>query len=126
MLRKKFNLRRRKKKNRSAKVFSRLQSMLLWFIISTLAIPVLSTGYINLATYSDRYSSSAQVPFEDVAIVFGAGLSVDGTPSPMLADRVQSAVKLYQKDRIHKLLMTEDNSAISYNEVRRAADIRAK
>ena len=117
MLRKKINLRRRKKKNRSAKVFSRLQSMLLWFIISTLAIPIIATGYINLVTYSDRYSQSAQVPFEDVAIVFGAGLSVDGTPSPMLADRVKSAVKLYQNDRIHKLLMTGDNSAISYNEV---------
>lgn len=35
--------------------------------------------------------------------VFGAGLSADGTPSPMLADRVESAVELYQNGRIHKL-----------------------
>ena len=86
-------------------------------VIGTLLIPIISTAYINLTTSSDRYSSSAQVPKEDVAIVFGAGLSADGTPSPMLADRVESAVKLYQNDRIHKLLMTGDNSAISYNEV---------
>jgi vancomycin permeability regulator SanA len=91
--------------------------MLLWLAISTLAIPIMTTGYINLVTYSDRYRSSAQVPKEDVAIVFGAGLSADGTPSPMLADRVESAVELYQNGRIHKLLMTGDNSTISYNEV---------
>lgn len=91
--------------------------MLLWLVISTLAIPIISTGYINLATNGDRYSQLERVPFEDVAIIFGAGLSADGTPSPMLADRVESAVKLYQSDRIHKLLMTGDNSTISYNEV---------
>jgi vancomycin permeability regulator SanA len=91
--------------------------MLFWLIIAALAIPIIATGYINLVTMSDRYIESDRVPQEDVAIVFGAGLSVDGTPSPMLADRVESAVKLYQSDRIHKLLMTGDNSAISYNEV---------
>ncbi|MGF1589035.1 MAG: vancomycin high temperature exclusion protein [Pleurocapsa sp.] len=77
----------------------------------------IATGYINLVTIGDRYKALAQIPHEDVAIVFGAGLSVDGTPSPMLADRVESAVKLYQQGRIHKLLMTGDNSTISYNEV---------
>ncbi|WP_246141964.1 SanA/YdcF family protein, partial [Hyella patelloides] len=91
--------------------------MLLWLIIGTLAIPIISTGYINLVTNSDRHLSSAQIPQEDVAIVFGAGLLADGNPSPMLADRVDSAVKLYQHGRIHKLLMTGDNSMISYNEV---------
>ena len=100
--------------------------MLLWLLIGTLAIPIIATGYINLVTSSDRYVESAQVPQEDVAIVFGAGLSADGTPSPMLADRVETAVKLYQsdhavprqgRDRIHRLLMTGDNSTISYNEV---------
>jgi vancomycin permeability regulator SanA len=35
----------------------------------------------------------------------------------MLANRVESAVELYQNGRIHKLLMTGDNSTISYNEV---------
>ncbi|AFZ38387.1 protein of unknown function DUF218 (plasmid) [Stanieria cyanosphaera PCC 7437] len=114
--RRKFNLRRRKQ-NVLAKIFYRLRSLLLWLVIGTCLIPIISTGYINLATSSDRYRSSAQIPHEDVAIVFGAGLSADGTPSPMLADRVESAVELYQNGRIHKLLMTGDNSMISYNEV---------
>ena len=116
MLPRKSHLRRRKK-NVLAKLFPRLRAMLLWSIIITVAIPIIATGYINLATIGDRYRASAQVPHEDVAIVFGAGLSAEGNPSPMLADRVESAVKLYQQGRIHKLLMTGDNSTISYNEV---------
>ncbi|MDJ0692603.1 MAG: ElyC/SanA/YdcF family protein [Xenococcaceae cyanobacterium MO_188.B32] len=115
MLPKKSHLRRRKKN--VLKVFARLRAMLLWSIIVTVAIPIIATGYINLVTIGDRYRSSAQIPHEDVAIVFGAGLSADGTPSPMLADRVESAVELYQSGHIHKLLMTGDNSMISYNEV---------
>ena len=116
MLPRKSHLRRRKK-NVLAKLFPRLRAMLLWLIIVTVAIPIIATGYINLATIGDRYRALAQIPHEDVAIVFGAGLSADGTPSPMLADRVASAVELYQSGRIHKLLMTGDNSTISYNEV---------
>jgi vancomycin permeability regulator SanA len=108
---------KRKTQNRLSRRLYRLKLMLLWLVISVLAIPIISTGYINLVTSSDRYKASAQIPQEDVAIVFGAGLSADGTPSPMLADRVESAVELYQSDRIHKLLMTGDNSTISYNEV---------
>lgn len=116
MLPRKSHLRRRKK-NILAKLCPRLRAMLLWSIIITVAIPIIATSYINLATLGDRYRASAQIPHEDVAIVFGAGLSADGNPSPMLADRVESAVKLYQQGRIHKLLMTGDNSTISYNEV---------
>lgn len=108
---------KRKKKNVLTRRFERLKLMLLWLVIGTLAIPVIATGYINLATRSDRYSELPEVPKEDLAIVFGAGLSEDGTPSPMLSDRVEAAVELYNRGKVHKLLMTGDNSQISYNEV---------
>lgn len=57
------------------------------------------------------------IPRQHVAIVFGAGLNTAGGPSAMLYDRVATAVKLYQDDRVDKLLMTGDNSALNYNEV---------
>ena len=113
----KKSLWRRRKSHLSLKRLARLRSLLLWLIIGTLAIPIIATGYINLVTISDRYSQSDRVPQEDIAIVFGAGLSANGTPSPMLADRVKAAVELYQSDRINKLLMTGDNSTIFHNEV---------
>jgi len=51
-----------------------------------------------------------------VAIVFGAGLQRDGTPSPVLQDRVNAAVQLYQTGKVEKILMSGDNRFVDYNE----------
>jgi SanA protein len=51
-----------------------------------------------------------------VAIVFGAGLRRDGTPSPVLRDRINTAVDLYSAGKVQKLLMSGDNRFIEYNE----------
>jgi SanA protein len=51
-----------------------------------------------------------------VAVVFGAGLQKDGTPSPVLKDRVTAAVQLYQAGKVKKLLMSGDNRFVDYNE----------
>ena len=59
-----------------------------------------------------------------VAIVFGAGLTRSGEPTPALYDRVATAVDLYQRGLVKKLLLTGDNRFIDYNEpeaMRRAA-----
>lgn len=80
-------------------------------------LPALLLGYVLLSTGPLRYSEPADVPAERVAVIFGAGLRPDGTPSPMLADRVQAAVQLYRLGRVQKLLMTGDNSSTDYNEV---------
>jgi SanA protein len=56
------------------------------------------------------------VPAEHVAIVFGAGLRYDGTPTAILRDRVETAVQLYQQGKVDKLLMSGDNSFVEYNE----------
>jgi vancomycin permeability regulator SanA len=55
------------------------------------------------------------VPAEPIAIVFGAGYSTDGL-SLVLEDRVRTAADLYRAGRVRKLLMTGDNSRLSYNE----------
>lgn len=51
-----------------------------------------------------------------VAIVFGAGLLRDGSAGPVLSDRVQTAVALYQQGKVDKLLMSGDNSTLAHNE----------
>jgi SanA protein len=55
-------------------------------------------------------------PARDVAIVFGAGVWPDGTLSHVLADRVETAVRLYEAGKVRKLLMTGDNRRADYNE----------
>jgi SanA protein len=51
-----------------------------------------------------------------VAIVFGAGLLRDGTPTAVLRDRVETAAALYQDGKVEKLLMSGDNRFVEYNE----------
>lgn len=60
-------------------------------------------------------------PLEDapprrVAIVFGAGIYADGSLTPILRDRVETAVALYLQGKVEKLLMTGDNRRADYNE----------
>lgn len=73
--------------------------------------------YINLSTHNRRYTDITDVPQEPVAIVFGAGVWADGSPTPMLADRIQGAIDLYKLGRVEKILMTGDNGTPEYNEV---------
>lgn len=78
------------------------------------------TVYFNLSTRSARYdiarTSVKNVPENKVAIVLGAGVLPDGQPTPYLKERIETAVKLYKAGRVHKLLMSADNSSKRYNE----------
>ena len=63
-----------------------------------------------------RTFAAKAVPSRRVAIVFGAGLWRDGTPTPVLRDRVQTAANLYFDGKVEKLLMSGDNRFVNYNE----------
>jgi SanA protein len=60
--------------------------------------------------------SETSVPARRVAIIFGAGLWQDGSPTPILQDRVETGAKLYFAGKVEKLLMSGDNSYTEYNE----------
>jgi vancomycin permeability regulator SanA len=95
----------------------------LWrriLIVLVCGIPVLGLTLIasvHLSTRGRIYTDVNHIPEQRVAVVFGAGVRPDGTPTPMLADRVEAAAALYHRGRVHKLLMTGDNSTMEYNEV---------
>lgn len=63
-----------------------------------------------------RIYQTNSAPTERVAIVFGAGLRRDGSPTTILRDRVETAVRLYTDGKVEKLLMSGDNSVEYYNE----------
>jgi SanA protein len=63
-----------------------------------------------------RTFSVDNIPAERVAIVFGAGLLRDGSAGPVLRDRVETAVQLYQQQKVDKVLMSGDNRFVEYNE----------
>ncbi|MBA3944158.1 MAG: YdcF family protein [Herpetosiphonaceae bacterium] len=92
-------------------------------LILLLALP--PTGILAVAaviryvahTGGTVYHDIAVVPQAPVAIVFGAGVLPDGTPTAVLADRVTAAAALYRAGRVQHLLLTGDNSTRYYNEV---------
>lgn len=77
-----------------------------------LVIPRLMTGIYA----APRIHTIATIPARRVAVVFGAGLLRDGTPTAVLRDRVQQAANLYFAKKVEKLLMSGDNRFVNYNE----------
>jgi len=80
--------------------------------LSGILLPGLITTLINRS----RIYSTAAVSAERAAVVFGAGLRRDGSPTPILRDRVATAADLYFNGRVEKLLMSGDNRFVNYNE----------
>ena len=90
----------------------RLALTLSLFVLLGLFLPKL----IILLFAASRTFAMDNVPAERVAIVFGAGLRYDGTPTAILKDRVETAVQLHQQGKVDKLLMSGDNRVAEYNE----------
>ncbi len=89
---------------------------MFWYLILFIAALVLLTrGITALMAWQKTYTES-DVPSRRVAIIFGAGLWRDGSPTPVLKDRVETGVHLYKQGKVEKLLMTGDNSLVEYNE----------
>jgi SanA protein len=51
-----------------------------------------------------------------VAIVFGASVYSNGDLSPVLEDRVDTAIQLYRAQKVDRILVSGDNRHPSYNE----------
>lgn len=64
----------------------------------------------------DRIYQKEDAPTKRLAIVFGAGLRRDGSPTAILRDRVDTAASLYFSGKVEKLLMSGDNQFLTYNE----------
>jgi SanA protein len=86
----------------------------LWKFIRALLTVVAALGLLTLivprlittAHSMSRIYSVANAPQERAAIVFGAGLSRSGRPTPILRDRLQTAANLYLTGKVEKLLMS--------------------
>lgn len=80
-------------------------------LIISILLRLITFWYVRKRTYSIE-----AVPAQRAAIVFGAGLWRDGSPTPVLKDRVATAVDLYFTGKAEKLLMSGDNRFEDYNE----------
>ena len=83
-----------------------------------LALALGVNGYVVLST-RDRVLSLAEGPPGEVdcILVLGCGVYADGSPTPMLRDRLARGVELYQAGWGDRLLLSGDNRSVYYNEL---------
>ncbi len=89
--------------------------ILIWIVISVGVISAFARLYVILSTRV-LIQPEEKTDARRAAIVFGAGLRRDGTPTAVLRDRVETAVRLYQDGKVEKILMSGDNRFVEYNE----------
>lgn len=81
-------------------------------VLASVIVILLALIYLNVHNQSDLiYKNIHDVPHMPVAIVFGAGIG-----TPILTDRVMTAISLYKSGKISKILMTGDNGHLNYDE----------
>lgn len=81
-----------------------------------LVAAVLPSTYIELATRRHLVSSET-APAVPWGVVFGAGLAPGGEPSPILAERLETALTLWRTGRVERLLLT-GNADPYHDEIR--------
>lgn len=83
-----------------------------------LALALGVNGYVVLSS-RDRVLSLAEGPPGEVdcILVLGCGVYADGSPTPMLYDRLARGVELYGAGWADVLLLSGDNRSADYNEL---------
>jgi len=98
-------------KDKPPKRRKRLRSWLIIFALLLILLILFPFVVVQLITSTNQgrmYNSVQQIPARPVAMVFGAGLNRDGSPSWVLADRLDGAIALYKAGKVKQLLMTGD------------------
>ncbi|OGL73116.1 hypothetical protein A3E39_04455 [Candidatus Uhrbacteria bacterium RIFCSPHIGHO2_12_FULL_60_25] len=95
-----------------------------WTIIVSVVLGVLAFAFTDAVvivqtSYADRIvRRGADAPVRPVAIVLGASVKKDGTPSAALEDRILTAAELYKTGKVDALLMTGDDGQFHIDEIK--------
>lgn len=91
---------------------------ILILIICIFLLGTLLGIYLYIYNYGIKkiYYTDSFISEYPVAIVFGAGYYKGGKLSAILQDRVDTAIELYKKGFVKKILMTGANNTIEYDE----------
>jgi vancomycin permeability regulator SanA len=92
-------------------------SPLRWILASLLILILIWLPHeLTSLRFRNQIYTPDSAPTRLLAIVFGAGLRRNGTPSSVLADRVSTAVQLYKDGKISKILMSGSTNSLQYQE----------
>lgn len=95
----------------------------LWVRRGLIALVALGLGLLALShlvrvSYEDRIVPLAQAPQAPVALVFGAGLAPGAVPSPVLAQRLDTAIALWREGKVQAVLVSGDEVKPFHHETR--------
>ncbi len=96
----------------------RFRKLARLLVIASLAMTFL-VGGLRVAMILDTRGevvTIAEAEPAQAALVLGAGLLPNKTPSAPLRDRIDTAINLYNLGKVKKLLMSGDNRFVEYNE----------
>ena len=98
-----------------------MKKVLKYGIIVIVAIAIIVLGinlYVRLSTKKQiiKENEYSNLPDVDCIIILGAGIWGD-KPSPMLEDRLQEGINLYQNGVSDKIIMSGDHGRKEYDEV---------
>ncbi|MCR5544283.1 MAG: YdcF family protein [Eubacterium sp.] len=101
------------------KIIKNIAKFFLITILVTGGIVLILDVFILLNTKNQIITpeEAAKKTDVDCILVLGCGVYANGTPSPMLRDRLDIALDVYGKEAAPKLLMSGDHGDIYYNEV---------
>lgn len=84
--------------------------MIIFFVLAVEAV-------FERQTKGKIYSDYSNVPPAKTLIILGASVHSDGKLSPILKDRMDTAIKLYYNNKAVNFLVTGDHRSDDYNEV---------
>jgi SanA protein len=103
---------------------SRRRRVVFWCLVAAGLIVVLAGLAVLIPNLVITRSAAGHIvsrPEEahqaQAAIVLGARVYDDGTPSPMLSDRLETSIALYKLGKVEKLLLSGDHGQTTYDEV---------
>ena len=90
---------------------------ILIVLIVIILVPVIINFYVILSTKNRIVSGDSELLTDiDYIVILGAGIR-RGKPSPMLEDRLNNGISLYNNDISNKILITGDHMNDDYDEV---------
>jgi vancomycin permeability regulator SanA len=103
---------------KSFKFIKSVLSKLIILIIAVFLTFILINSYVKSSTEDSIISKNDALNINpDCIIVLGAGVRSDGSPSPMLQDRINTGIELYENGVSDKILMSGDHTKKGYDEV---------
>lgn len=104
------------RKSSSKASYRRVRTVILIVLLLSLLLSPLLWRRAVRSYYAGKIHSVSSVPPEQVAIVFGAAVYRNGRLSSVLRDRMETAISLYERGKIAKILVSGDNAYDHYDE----------